>query len=215
MIDVIDAWLRLAAARLHDQAAALTALDQAIGDGDHGINMDRGFKAIVALLDGGPPEGDDDRAMAAARLRAAGRTLISTVGGAAGPLYGTALMRASGALAGANGATSSEAAIAGLDAAIGGIQGLGKAAAGEKTMLDALLPAAEAGRAELARGTDPAGVTAVMATAAEAGSTATIPLLATKGRASYLGERSIGHQDPGATSAALLLRALADVVAGD
>jgi len=216
MIDVIDAWLRLAATRLHDQAPALTALDQAIGDGDHGTNMDRGFKAIVASLDGGLPEGDGDRAMAAARLRAAGRTLISTVGGAAGPLYGTALMRAGGAISGADGGTSSgEVAIAGLDAAIGGIQSLGKATAGEKTMLDALLPAMEAGRAEIARGTVPGGVIAAMAAAAEAGSTATIPLLATKGRASYLGERSIGHQDPGATSAALLIRALADVVAGD
>jgi phosphoenolpyruvate---glycerone phosphotransferase subunit DhaL len=215
MIDLIDSWLRLAATRLHDQAAALTALDQAIGDGDHGTNMDRGFSAIVAQIDGGAADGDGDRAVTAARLRAAGRTLISTVGGAAGPLYGTALMRAGGAIAGSDGATDAEAALAGLDAAIGGIQALGKAAAGEKTMLDALIPALEAARAEVARGADAKAVTAAMATAAEAGSTATIPLLATKGRASYLGERSIGHQDPGATSAAVLLRALADVVSGD
>jgi dihydroxyacetone kinase-like protein len=215
MIDVVDSWLRLAATRLHDQAAALTALDQAIGDGDHGTNMDRGFSAIVAQIDAGAADGDGDRAMTAARLRAAGRTLISTVGGAAGPLYGTALMRAGGAIAASDGATDAEAALAGLDAAIGGIQALGKAAAGEKTMIDALIPAVEAARAELANGADAAAVTAAMATAAEAGSTATIPLLATKGRASYLGERSIGHQDPGATSAAVLLRALADVVAGD
>jgi dihydroxyacetone kinase-like protein len=215
MIDVIDAWLRLAATRLHDQAPALTALDQAIGDGDHGTNMDRGFAAIVAQIDAGAPDGEGDRTMAAARLRAAGRTLISTVGGAAGPLYGTALMRAGGAIAAADGATpANEVALTGLDAAIGGIQALGKATAGEKTMLDALLPAIEAGREEKARGADAAAVTAAMAGAAEAGSAATIPLLATKGRASYLGERSIGHQDPGATSAALLLRALADVVAG-
>lgn len=213
MIDVIDSWLRLAATRLHDQAPALTALDQAIGDGDHGTNMDRGFAAIVAQIDAGTPDGDGDRALAAARLRAAGRTLISTVGGAAGPLYGTALMRAGGAIAAADGATSAEVALTGLDAAIGGIQALGKATAGEKTMLDTLLPAIEAGRASMARGGDAAAVTAAMATAAEAGSAATIPLLATKGRASYLGERSIGHQDPGATSAAVLLRALADVVA--
>jgi dihydroxyacetone kinase-like protein len=125
-------------------------------------------------------------------------------------------MRAGGAIAGSDGATSAgEVALTGLDAAIGGIQALGKATAGEKTMLDALLPALEAGRAEKAGGADAAGVTAAMARAAEAGSAATIPLLATKGRASYLGERSIGHQDPGATSAALLLRALADVVAAD
>jgi dihydroxyacetone kinase-like protein len=216
MIDVIDAWLRLTATRLHDQAPVLTALDQAIGDGDHGTNMDRGFSAIVALIEGGRPEVDGDRAMAAARLRAAGRTLISTVGGAAGPLYGTAFMRAGGAMASSDGEMSTgEVSLAALDAAIVGIQGLGKAAAGEKTMLDALLPAIEAGRAEVARGSEPAGVTAAMAAAAEAGSTATIPMLATKGRASYLGERSIGYQDPGATSSALLLRALADVVAGD
>jgi dihydroxyacetone kinase-like protein len=215
MIDVIDSWLRLAATRLHDQAAALTALDQAIGDGDHGTNMDRGFSAIVAQIDAGTADGDGDREMTAARLRAAGRTLISTVGGAAGPLYGTALMRAGGAIAASDGASGAEAALAGLDAAIGGIQALGKAAAGEKTMIDALIPAVEAARAELARGADIKAVTAAMAAAAEAGSTATIPLLATKGRASYLGERSIGHQDPGATSAAVLLRALADVVAGD
>jgi dihydroxyacetone kinase-like protein len=215
MIDVIDAWLRLAATRLHEQAPALTALDQAIGDGDHGTNMDRGFAAIVAMLDEAAAEGDGDRAMAAARLRAAGRTLISTVGGAAGPLYGTALMRAAGAIAGADGATaSSDVAIAGLDAAIGGIQALGKATAGEKTMLDALTPAIEAGRLAIARGADQAALTKSVAAAAEAGATATIPMLATKGRASYLGERSIGHQDPGATSAALLLRALADVVDG-
>jgi dihydroxyacetone kinase-like protein len=215
MIDVIDSWLRLAATRLHDEAAALTALDQAIGDGDHGTNMDRGFSAIVAQIDAGAADGDGDRAMTAARLRGAGRTLISTVGGAAGPLYGTALMRAGGAIAASDGASGAEAALAGLDAAIGGIQALGKAAAGEKTMIDALIPAVEAARAELARGADLKAVTAAMATAAEAGSAATIPLLATKGRASYLGERSIGHQDPGATSAAVLLRALADVVAGD
>ncbi len=215
MIDVIDSWLRLAATRLHDQAATLTALDQAIGDGDHGTNMDRGFAAIVAQIDAGAADGDDDRAMTAARLRAAGRTLISTVGGAAGPLYGTALMRAGGAIGASDGATDAQAAVDGLDAAIGGIQALGKAAAGEKTMLDALIPAVEAARAELAHGADATAVTAAMATAAEAGSAATIPLLATKGRASYLGERSIGHQDPGATSAAVLLRALADVVAGD
>jgi phosphoenolpyruvate---glycerone phosphotransferase subunit DhaL len=215
MIDVIDAWLRLAATRLHEQAPSLTALDQAIGDGDHGTNMDRGFAAIVAMLDGAAPEGDSDRAMAAARLRGAGRTLISTVGGAAGPLYGTALMRAAGAIGGADGATaSSDVAIAGLEAAIGGIQALGKATAGEKTMLDALTPGVEAGRAAIARGVDSAALTEAVAAAAEAGAAATIPMLATKGRASYLGERSIGHQDPGATSAALLLRALADVVDG-
>jgi phosphoenolpyruvate---glycerone phosphotransferase subunit DhaL len=214
MIDMIDSWLRLAATRLHEQAPALTALDQAIGDGDHGTNMDRGFTAIVALLDGGTPEGDGELGVAGARLRTAGRTLISTVGGAAGPLYGTALMRAGGAVAGADAALDTTAVlVAGLEAAIGGIEQLGKATTGEKTMLDALVPAAAAGRAAVERGAPTPVVTAAIAAAAEAGAVATIPILATKGRASYLGERSIGHQDPGATSSALLLRALADVTA--
>jgi dihydroxyacetone kinase-like protein len=214
MIDVIDAWLRLSADRIRDQSAALTALDQAIGDGDHGTNMNRGFTAIRALLDAGRPEGDDDQAVAAARLKACGRALISTVGGAAGPLYGTALLRASGALTGAEpGAGSAAVIVAALDAAIGGIQQLGKATTGEKTMLDALVPAVEAGRNAVAAGSDGSAVADAMATAAAAGAAATIPMLATKGRASYLGERSIGHQDPGATSSALLLRALADAAA--
>ena len=215
MIDIIDAWLRLAAIRVHDQAPALTALDQAIGDGDHGTNMKRGFTAIVESLEAGRPEGDGELAVAGARLRTAGRTLISTVGGAAGPLYGTALMRAGGSVAAAaEGTTSTDALVAALEAAIGGISSLGKATAGEKTMLDALMPGLEAGRLAAAAGADPVAVTSAIADAAEAGATATIPMLATKGRASYLGERSIGHQDPGATSSALLLRTLADVVAG-
>jgi dihydroxyacetone kinase-like protein len=214
MIEVIDAWLRLAADRIHEQAAALTALDQAIGDGDHGTNMDRGFAAIRVLLDAGAPEGDEARAVAGARLRTAGRTLISTVGGAAGPLYGTALMRAGGAVTeSAPDTGAGPVLVAALDAAIAGIQQLGKAVTGEKTMLDALVPAAEAGRTAVAAGTEAAEVAVAMAEAAETGAIATIPMLATKGRASYLGERSIGHQDPGATSATLLLRALADATA--
>ena len=215
MIDVIDAWLRLAATRLHDQASVLTALDQAIGDGDHGTNMDRGFTAIVVALDAGRPEGDTDQVISAARLRTAGRTLISTVGGAAGPLYGTALMRAGAAVAAAGERTAGTGLLtAALDAAVGGISTLGKSSAGEKTMLDALMPAAAAGRDVATAGGDVGAMTAAMADAAEAGAAATIPLLATKGRASYLGDRSIGHQDPGATSSALLLRALADVANG-
>ncbi len=215
MIDVIDAWLRLAADRLHEGAASLTALDQAIGDGDHGTNMDRGFAAIRVLIDGGRPEGDEPRAIAASRLRTAGRTLISTVGGAAGPLYGTGLMRAGAAVAdSAPDASAGELIVTALEAANAGIQQLGKAVTGEKTMLDALVPAAEAGRKAIAADLDAAAVAAAMAETAEAGALATIPMLATKGRASYLGERSVGHQDPGATSSALLLRALADATAG-
>ena len=213
MIEIIDSWLRLAAARLHERAPALTALDQAIGDGDHGTNMDRGFTAIVALLDAGRPEGEDQRAIAAARLRTAGRTLISTVGGAAGPLYGTALMRAGGAVGTTESGSTSTAIVAALEAAIVGIQALGKATAGEKTMLDALMPALAAGQAAASDDADALAVVRAMADAAEAGAASTIPMLATKGRASYLGERSIGHQDPGATSSALLLRALADSAA--
>jgi dihydroxyacetone kinase-like protein len=214
MFDALESWLRRSAERIHEEAATLTELDQAIGDGDHGINMDRGFTAIVALLDGGTPEADSDLLRAGGLLRTAGRTLISTVGGASGPLYGTAFMRAGAAITGADAASSdAEVILAALDAAIGGIQSLGKATVGEKTMLDAQVPALEAGRAALAGGADLAGVTSAMADAADAGVLATIPMLATKGRASYLGERSVGHQDPGATSSALLLRTLADVVA--
>jgi phosphoenolpyruvate---glycerone phosphotransferase subunit DhaL len=212
----IEAWLRTAAGRIHEQAAALTALDQAIGDGDHGINMDRGFKAIVAMLDArtAADHSSSDTAVAADLLRAAGKTLISTVGGASGPLYGTAFLRAAAALGAINQPASGEALVAALEAAATGIGALGKAAPGEKTMLDAIVPAAAAARVALGAGADVSGVSVAAADAADAGSEATVPLLATKGRASYLGERSIGHKDPGATSAALLLRALADVSRG-
>lgn len=214
MFDALESWLRLSADRIHDQAGALTALDRAIGDGDHGINLDRGFTAIRAQLDAGTAEGDSDRARAGTALRTAGRTLISTVGGAAGPLYGTAFMRAGGAIVAADPDRSAgQIALAAFEAAIGGIAGLGKATTGEKTMIDALVPAHAAGQAALEAGGGMGAIALAMAEAAEAGALATIPLLATKGRASYLGERSIGHQDPGATSAALLLRALADTVA--
>jgi dihydroxyacetone kinase-like protein len=214
MFDALERWLRLSAERVHDQAAALTVLDQAIGDGDHGINMDRGFTAILAQLDAGTPEADDDRTRAGTVLRTSGRTLISTVGGAAGPLYGTAFMRAGAAIVAAEADRSpGQIALSALEAAIAGIAGLGKATTGEKTMIDALVPAHAAGQAALDAGGDINAVVRAMADAAESGAAATTPLLATKGRASYLGERSIGHQDPGATSAALLLRALSDTVA--
>jgi phosphoenolpyruvate---glycerone phosphotransferase subunit DhaL len=214
MVPTLEAWLRLAASRIHEQARELTALDQAIGDGDHGINMDRGFTAIVTALDAGlPPVDGGESAAAAALLRTAGRTLISTVGGASGPLYGTAFLRASAAVGGADGDVGM-AIVSALDAAVTGISTLGKATAGEKTMLDALIPAAAAARTAQSDGRDVSTILQTAVAAADAGVAATIPLLATKGRASYLGERSIGHQDPGATSAALLLRALADAAAG-
>jgi phosphoenolpyruvate---glycerone phosphotransferase subunit DhaL len=214
MFDIFERWLRLAATRLHAAAADLTALDQAIGDGDHGINMDRGFSAIVTQLDAGRPEADGDRALTGTAAKAAGKTLINTVGGAAGPLYGTAFIRGgTSILIGEPDRSAGSVLVAALEAAITGIAGLGKASTGEKTMLDALVPAHTAGLAAVEAGGDLDAVVRAMADAAEAGATATIPLLATKGRASYLGQRSIGHQDPGATSAALLLRALADAVA--
>jgi len=203
----LEAWLRLAAVRLHEQRVPLTELDQAIGDGDHGFNMDRGFSAVVTKLD----DGAAADATPTALLRLAGKTLISTVGGAAGPLYGTGFLRAATALEGADAADADTSQfVKALEAAIGGIAALGKASPGEKTMLDALTPALEAARAALDAGADADSIVGAAATAAEAGALATVPMLATKGRASYLGDRSVGHQDPGATSSALLLRALAD-----
>jgi len=212
MHDGVVAWLRAAATRVHEAAPSLTALDQAIGDGDHGINLDRGFGAIVAMLDErpAPEDGTADATATADLLRQVGKTLISKVGGASGPLYGTAFLRGAGAVAGEH-PSGAAAFVAALEAATGGIAGLGKASEGEATMLDALYPASRAAREALDGGGDFAAVTGAARDAAAAGATATIPMLATKGRASYLGERSIGHQDPGATSAALLLEILADV----
>src|SRR6476620_4056965 len=209
MHDGVIAWLRAAADRVHEQAPSLTALAQAIGDGDHGINLDRGFAATVALPDERPAPED----ATADLLRQAGKTLISKVGGASGPLYGTAFLRGAGAIGAATGPSAGAAFVAALEAAAGGISALGKSAEGEKTMLDALFPAARAARAALDGGGDLAAVTAAARDAAAAGAEATIPMLATKGRASYLGERSVGHQDPGATSAALLLAVLAETAA--
>jgi dihydroxyacetone kinase-like protein len=204
----LEAWLRLAASRLHDQRGALSALDQAIGDGDHGINMDRGFIAIVAKLDeldtAGPRDEDP-----AALLKLASKTLISTVGGASGPLYGTAFLKLGTSVTGRS-TLDAAAIVDGLDAATRGIAAIGRSAQGEKTMLDALVPAVAAARSALEGGADLPAILAAAHKAAQEGATATIPLLATKGRASYLGERSIGHQDPGAASAALILGALAD-----
>ena len=218
--DELEAWLRAAAVALHEQSRHLTELDQAIGDGDHGINMDRGFSAVVAKLDearaagGVPGAGPDGSADVAGLLRLAGRTLISTVGGASGPLYGTAFLKAAGAVAGKGGDIDAADGVAALEAAIAGIIGLGKGTVGDKTMLDALVPAQEAAAAALAAGATGAEVARAAADGAEAGARSTIPLVARKGRASYLGERSAGHQDPGATSAALLLDVLARTVAG-
>ncbi|MGB7963733.1 MAG: dihydroxyacetone kinase subunit DhaL [Propionicimonas sp.] len=191
------AWIRGAQAHLAENRAALNDLDRAIGDGDHGENMDRGFKAVAAKLEAGA--GADD---VSGVLKLVASTLMSTVGGAAGPLYGTAFLRAAKA-------TSGDVDAAGLVALIaGGLEGIvvrGKASPGEKTMVDAWTPALAAAKAAAEAGASVELVLRAAADAAAAGAEATIPLQASKGRASYLGERSIGHQDPGATSTALIL----------
>jgi dihydroxyacetone kinase-like protein len=185
----------------------LTELDSAIGDADHGINMDRGFTAVSGKLDGiaGTDIGQT--------LRTVGTTLVSTVGGASGPLYGMFFMQMGGAVAGKESLSGEEFATA-FEAGLGGVLRIGKAEPGDKTMVDALIPARDALRAALADGSPAGEAVARMADAAEQGMAATVPLVARKGRASYLGERSAGHQDPGATSTHLLLRSAAEAFAG-
>ena len=192
-------WIELAAADVAEQRDYLVDLDRAIGDGDHGENMDRGFKAAVEAL------GQAEPASIAEVLKTVAKTLMSTVGGAAGPLYGTAFLRASKAAG--DGELDGAGVAAVIAGALEGIQARGKATTGEKTMVDAWTPALEAARAAAEAGSDPAAVLEAAATAAEAGAAATEPMRATKGRASYLGERSIGHLDPGAVSTSLILRA--------
>ena len=192
-------WIELAAADIAEQRGYLVDLDRAIGDGDHGENMDRGFKAAVEALEQTQP------GSVAEVLKTVAKTLMSTVGGAAGPLYGTAFLRASKAAGDGNLDGAGVAAV--IAGALDGIQARGKATTGEKTMVDAWTPALEAARAAAESGGDPAAVLEAAATAAEAGAAATEPMRATKGRASYLGERSIGHLDPGAVSTSLILRA--------
>ena len=192
-------WIELAAADIAEQRDYLVDLDRAIGDGDHGENMDRGFKAAVEALEQAQP------GSVAEVLKMVAKTLMSTVGGAAGPLYGTAFLRASKAAG--DGDLDGAGVAAVIAGALDGIQARGKATTGEKTMVDAWTPALEAARAAAESGSDPAAVLEAAATAAEAGAAATEPLRATKGRASYLGERSIGHLDPGAVSTSLILRA--------
>jgi dihydroxyacetone kinase-like protein len=200
-------WMRGFADRLHERRDELTRLDAAIGDGDHGINMDRGFQAVVQKLDGPAP------ADLGSLFKAVGSTLISTVGGASGPLYGTAFLRMGGALAGKTSAGARELAAA-LGVAYDGVAMRGKSARGEKTMLDSFGPALDVFQAPENGDRDLTVVAEEAAVAAERGAAATIPLLATKGRASFLGENSIGHQDPGATSTALFFETLADALRG-
>ena len=200
----LEAWVRRSAELITEHAEELTDLDAAIGDADHGANMKRGLAAAAeAVQTGGFTSAD-------ALLKKVGTTLVSTVGGASGPLYGTFFLRAGGAVAGLE-ALDAQALAGALEAGVGGIAARGRATTGEKTMLDAWSPALEALRAQpddLA-----AGVSAAARAAAE-GRDATKPMVATKGRASYLGERSVGHIDPGAASTVLLLTALDDVVTG-
>jgi phosphoenolpyruvate---glycerone phosphotransferase subunit DhaL len=199
----VAAWLRSFAAVVAEQKEYLTRLDSAIGDGDHGINIDRGMKAATAKLD------DADSADVGALLKAVGMTLVSTVGGAGGPLYGTLFLQMGTVTAGKS-ELSAEDWLAALDAGVKGVQMRGKAEPGDKTMVDALLPGREAFAATLAEGLEFAEALRRSAQAAEQGMQATVPLVARKGRASYLGERSAGHQDPGATSSYLLLQAAAN-----
>jgi dihydroxyacetone kinase-like protein len=185
----------------------LTGLDAAIGDADHGANMDRGFQAVLRKL---PEIQDQDLGTI---LKAVGMTLVSTVGGAGGPLYGTFFLQAGMKLAGKT-TLSLDDWVAALEAAVAGVVARGKAEAGDKTMVDALLPALEALQEAAGQGQTFQEAVRRSAEAAEVGMIATIPLVARKGRASYLGERSAGHQDPGATSSFLLLKAAADTWSG-
>jgi dihydroxyacetone kinase-like protein len=193
MADVID-----------ENKKRLTKLDAAIGDADHGINMDRGFKSILKKV---PSVEDKD---AGTILKTAGMALVSSVGGAGGPLYGTAFMQAGMAVAGKYELEAGDV-LAALDSALKGVIMRGKANLDDKTMVDAITPAVEAMREALENGADTLEALDEAAAAAKQGMTDTIPMLAKKGRASYLGERSIGHQDPGATSSYLLIQTMADV----
>ncbi|SFS18081.1 dihydroxyacetone kinase DhaL subunit [Agrococcus baldri] len=194
-------WIEAIAAEIATRKSELTALDRAIGDGDHGENLDRGFQAVLGKLDG-----LDDAPTPGAVLKLVATTLISTVGGAAGPLYGTAFLKAAMA-AGDRPELDATGLVEVLTAARDGIVARGKAEPNDKTMVDAWGPAVEAAGAA---GDDVRAVLEAAASAAAEGAIATEPLVAHKGRASYLGERAIGHRDPGAESTALILRVAAD-----
>lgn len=198
-------WLEATAAVLEANKGYLTDLDSAIGDADHGTNMDRGFKKVMEKL---PTVADKDIGNI---LKTVGMTLISSVGGASGPLYGTFYMRG-GMAADAKEELDNEDLVNVLQGAVDGIIQRGRAQPGDKTMVDALLPALDALKAAVAEGQGAADALAAAVAAAEQGMKDTIPLQARKGRASYLGERSIGHQDPGATSSYLILNALLETL---
>jgi phosphoenolpyruvate---glycerone phosphotransferase subunit DhaL len=196
-------WIRAFAAVVAENRNYLTELDSAIGDADHGINMNRGMQAVVAKLDAGP------QSDIGAALKTVGMTLVSTVGGASGPLYGTLFLQMGSSAAGKS-ELSGEDWSAALAAGVTGVRNRGKAEPGDKTMLDALIPAVDALNTALADGAPFDDALRRSAEAAERGMEATVPLVARKGRASYLGERSANHQDPGATSSWLLLRTAAE-----
>jgi dihydroxyacetone kinase-like protein len=204
--DQVYAWVRAFAAVIAENKEYLTELDSAIGDADHGINMNRGMQAVLAKLEG------DSQADAGALLKTVGMTLVSTVGGASGPLYGTLFLQMGSSAAGKP-ELSDEDWAAALAAGVAGVQRRGKAELGDKTMIDALVPAVEALASSLAGGSAAGEALHRSAEAAREGMIATIPLVARKGRASYLGERSADHQDPGATSSWLLLRTAAETLA--
>ncbi|MCP1429286.1 dihydroxyacetone kinase-like protein [Microbacterium foliorum] len=202
----LSAWMHGFRDVIVEKKEWLTELDSAIGDADHGANMSRGMDAVVAKLDAGVPDTVDEL------LKTVGMTLVSSVGGASGPLYGTLFLRM-GVAAGPVTALDAPALAASLRAGLDGIVARGKAEVGDKTMIDAMAPAVDAFDAEVAGGADLGEATAVAARAAASGRDATEPLVARKGRASYLGERSAGHLDPGSASTTLLFEALARATA--
>ena len=201
--EVFRAWIAATAAIIEEQRDHLTQLDAAIGDADHGINLSRGFTAVLSALATANP------ATPGAILTVTGSTLISKVGGASGPLYGMAF-RSAGKALGDTADVDLAGLAAALEAALAGVQRLGAAREGDKTMVDALAPATGAFSKAVAEGAPEADALAALADAAQAGAAATIPMQALKGRASYLGPRSVGHEDPGAASTALILSALRD-----
>jgi phosphoenolpyruvate---glycerone phosphotransferase subunit DhaL len=201
----VSDWIRAFAAVVAENKEYLTELDSAIGDADHGINMNRGMQAVLGKMDAA------ESADIGVLLKAVGMTLVSTVGGASGPLYGTLFLQMGTSATGKSDLSGDDWADA-LAAGVAGVQKRGKAELGDKTMIDALVPAVEAVRSALADGSALDEALRRSAEAAREGMTATIPLVARKGRASYLGERSADHQDPGATSSWLLLRTAAETL---
>jgi phosphoenolpyruvate---glycerone phosphotransferase subunit DhaL len=209
-LSLLAGWVREFARVIGENAQYLTDLDAAIGDADHGINMDRGMTAVIEALDSGEEEAAPSDM--SALCKQVGMTLVKSVGGASGPLYGTFFLRMAGALGASDGVDAADFAKA-LRAGVEGVVQRGRAEAGDKTMFDALAPALDALDAALASGSGLAAALADAAVAAEKGRDATESLVARKGRASYLGQRSVGHVDPGATSAAMLIAAAASAFA--